>query len=126
MWNPWISLGLDAAQLTFKLTRLMAVGVAYPTGSSREVPDYARVSEVRAPVPQGAVVEEKESAVAITDDSRHESKTSRTEARRAPKRAASKRIAPKRPAVPRRGPKRAAAASLACQKAVRRSALKGK
>ena len=34
MFNPWFSLSLEAAQLAFKLTRIMVGGVSYPFGSS--------------------------------------------------------------------------------------------
>jgi hypothetical protein len=126
MFNPWFSLSLDAAQLAFKLTRIMVGGISYPTSSDIDEAHHAPVATAQAQVPVAQVqapvaeVQESPAPVAIALDNRPKSATkphvqkkpSRRKARHASKRAA-QAAAPKR-----------AAASLVRAKSIRRSARK--
>jgi hypothetical protein len=126
MFNPWFSFSLDTAQLVFKLTRLMAGGTLYPTGSVG-VREASPIAGVQAPA---AEEQEGPALVAIAKD-RHRKSTTRSHVQNKPAQAKARQVPkatakPKRTAQKRTTPKRAAAASLARPKAIRRSALKRK
>jgi hypothetical protein len=122
MLNPWFSFSLDTAQLVFKLTRLMAGGTLYPTGSSRMLEaSAAPIAEVPAPV---AEEQEGPAAVAFANHRCRKSTTERHVQKKPAKGRA--RQAPKPTAPKRTTRKRAAAASLVRPKAIRRSALQRK
>jgi hypothetical protein len=129
MFNPWFSLSLDAAQLVFKLTRVMAGGTLYPTGSSHiSEAESAPVTEVQVPVTEA---QEGPTVLAIANDrcrksttERHlRKKTDQAKGRQVPK--PPKRTTPKRTTLKRTTLKRAAA-NLARAKPIRRSVVKGK